>query len=123
MDDRQFDRLVRVLGTDRSRRGLVRALVGAVALLPAARFDEAAATAYSVPLGRSCVRDHQCSQALPHIPGNRAHFDPNAQTVICHYNGYGHDGGINCCRQTGGVCTRDAHCCGQRQCYRYYCRL
>ena len=105
MDERQFDRLVRGLATGTSRRTGVRLLAGAgAALLALARGRDLSVLARhgSAGPGDPCRTDSQCLGA--------------DAPLVCQWNGYGYDGGLNCCTYEGNRCGSDAACCGVASC-------
>lgn len=103
MDDRRFDSLARAWAGQSSRRGLLRgAIVAALlAALPGSRRDAAAHHGVSGP-GDPCRHDDQC----------RAADAP----LICAWNGFGYDGGFNCCTYEGSNCADDSWCCWDNIC-------
>ncbi|MBW3633209.1 MAG: hypothetical protein KY456_09290 [Chloroflexi bacterium] len=117
MDDQVFDGLTRALATGGSRRRLLR---GAVAVVPSVlavlRVARTAAHHARIPLGGACYHTNQC---LHHaVAPRRARRRRSSQVVYCADNGFRYDGALNCCRNVGGLCQRDEHCCGSR----YFCR-
>jgi hypothetical protein len=52
--------------------------------------------------GDSCRATEDCSQ--------------DGGTAICASNGIASDGELNCCRETGGICTSSAGCCNDLVC-------
>ncbi len=109
MDDRQFDDAVRSFASRRSRRALVGGLVGGGAALLASylRLPSAAARRNTAFAGDPCRHDDQCVAA--------------DTALICAWNGYGHDGDLNCCALDGSRCADDAGCCGYGACLRGFC--
>ena len=85
MDQARFDSLARVVARHGSRRGLLRALAGALGLLVLGRHASlvAAQTGYLGP-GEACYDDSQC--------GN-TRYSP----MFCADNGFDYDGALNCC--------------------------
>jgi hypothetical protein len=104
MDGQRFDTLARAVAGDRSRRGLLGRLVGAVGLLALGRRapDVAAQGGYLGP-GEACYDDSQC--------GNTRYSQ-----MFCDNNGYDYDGPLNCCAYEGGYCYSDEGCCGVASC-------
>jgi hypothetical protein len=91
-----------------------------LALVPAAlaamRGAETVAHHAKTPLGGACRHTNQC---LHHaVVTRRAGRRSSRQAVYCADNGFRYDGAYNCCRNRGGSCERDEHCCGTR----YFCR-
>ena len=109
MDDRRFDTLARSLAGHRSRRNVLRALMGSGAALVAARLgqsDVGARRGTSGP-GDPCRHDDQCQDGdLP---------------LVCAWNGYGYDGDYNCCTYDGYRCDGDWGCCGNSVCVGGWC--
>lgn len=111
MDDRQFDRLTRLLASGVSRRRGIRVLAGAgAALLAAARGRDVSANHGWIPFGGPCYDDAQCDQTGVY---------PAA--VICGNNGFDYDGPYNCCVTSDGPCNIDEHCCWTQECIGGYC--
>lgn len=108
MDERQFDTLARVVARSGSRRGILRGLAGAGALL-AARRDAREAAAHHGKLGPgdSCRTDAQCLAA--------------DAPLICADNGFTFDGPLNCCTYEGSRCGFDQGCCGEAACVDGFC--
>lgn len=108
MDDHRFDTWVRAWARQHSRRGLVRGLIGGGALLATARFgaSDAAARGRS-GAGDPCRHDDQCVAA--------------DTPLVCAWNGFGHDGGLNCCTFEGSRCSDDRGCCGLNTCDGGFC--
>ena len=104
MDGQRFDTLARAVAGNRSRRGLLGGLVGAVGLLALGRRapDVAAHGGYLGP-GEACYDDSQC--------GNTRYSQ-----MFCDNNGYDYDGPLNCCAYEGGYCYSDEGCCGVASC-------
>jgi hypothetical protein len=105
VDERQFDTLTRFLATGTSRRSGIRLLAGAgAALLALARGRDSSVFARhgTASPGDPCRTDSQCVGA--------------DAPLVCAWNGYGHDGGLNCCTSAGNRCGSDAACCGQASC-------
>ena len=100
MDGHQFDRFARMLARRPSRRGL---LGGLAATLLASR-DRSSAVAQGMFLGPGdpCRDTSQCVGA--------------DAPLVCAWNGYGNDGGLNCCTYEGSRCGFDAACCGTAMC-------
>ncbi|HEU5433793.1 MAG TPA: hypothetical protein VFU81_19140 [Thermomicrobiales bacterium] len=111
MDYRQFDNLTRSLARGASRRIVVQGLAaGAVASLVGFGAARPARGQELVPLGGRCSAlgaNGDCSQA--------------GGEVICSDNGVTGDGDFNCCRNAGGGCTADFHCCGAALCVGNVC--
>jgi hypothetical protein len=104
MDDRRFDSLARAVAGSGSRRGMLRGLVGAVALAVVGRRtpDAAAQSGYLGP-GDACYDDSQCAWS-------------DTTALYCDENGFDYDGPRNCCAYYGGVCFADEGCCGSLFC-------
>ncbi len=109
MDDRRFDDLARSLAGHRSRRTLLRGLLGGGGALLAARLGVpgAAARHGTAGPGDPCRHDDQCVAA--------------DTALVCAWNGYGHDGEFNCCADDGSRCGNDAGCCGYGICAGGFC--
>lgn len=108
MDGRRFDSLARSVAGHRSRRTLVRGFLGGAALV-VTRLQGLGVTAhhgYSGP-GDPCRHDDQCRAA--------------DTSLVCAWNGYGHDGDWNCCTFDGGRCADDGGCCGYGYCAGGFC--
>jgi hypothetical protein len=117
VDDRRFDVVARTLTEHASRRGALRGLVATVAALFAVT-REAGTSAHhaKTPLGGACRLTSQC---LHHaVVTRRARVRPSREAVYCADNGFRYDGSLNCCRNEGGSCRLDEHCCGSR----HFCR-
>jgi hypothetical protein len=56
----------------------------------------------SIQVGGTCTATSQCSQA--------------GGATVCGDNGLSRDGALNCCRNLGGPCQIDDHCCGAQLC-------
>ena len=69
---------------------------------------DAAAQDWYKSAGEPCWSDDQC----------RAADAP----LVCAYNGFGHDGELNCCTFEGSRCAFDQHCCGLNDCVDGFCR-
>jgi hypothetical protein len=109
MDDQQFDSWTRTLAAGTSRRTGIRLLAGAgTALLALARgrADISARRGTAGP-GDPCHSDSQCLGA--------------DTPLVCVWNGYGYDGGLNCCTYEGNRCGSDAACCGTASCIGGFC--
>jgi hypothetical protein len=104
MDDHRFDSLARSLAGQGSRRKLMRGLLGGGALLAASslRLPWAAAQSGRRGPGDPCRHDRQCLAA--------------DTSLVCAWNGFGHDGDFNCCTYEGGRCADDSGCCGYGVC-------
>lgn len=109
MDDRRFDHVVRSFARHRSRRTLVGGLLGGGAALLASRlrFPGAAARHGTSGAGDPCRHDDQCIAA--------------DTALYCDWNGFGHDGDLNCCAYDGSRCGDDAGCCGYSICSGGFC--
>ena len=116
MDSDRFDAVVRALAGHASRRGTLQgvAALAAASVLALVRTGTAGAHHGRIALGGACRHTNQC---LHHAPASRR-VRPSRQAVYCADNGFRYDGSFNCCRQQGGSCTRDEHCCGVR----HFCR-
>ncbi|MGH2615219.1 MAG: hypothetical protein ACRDJC_08270 [Thermomicrobiales bacterium] len=109
MDDRRFDSLTRALAGHRSRRKALRGLLGGGALLVVSRLRLRGADARhgtSGP-GDPCRHDDQCIAA--------------DAPLVCAWNGFGHDGDLNCCTFDGSRCGDDRGCCGYSICAGGFC--
>jgi hypothetical protein len=106
MDGLRFDHLTRAIGTGASRRGVLQGLVaGFAATLFRFGAPGGVGAQNTVPLGGQCSglgANSECSQA--------------GGAVVCSDNGVISDGQFNCCRNAGGACTADFHCCGGAVC-------
>ena len=105
MDERQFDTLTRFLATGTSRRSGICLLAGAGAALLAlagGRDSSVLARHGTAGPGDPCRTDSQCLGA--------------DAPLVCAWNGYGYDGGLNCCTSAGNRCGSDAACCGAASC-------
>jgi len=110
VDERQFDTLVRGLAAGTSRRTGIRLLVGAgAALLGLARGDGSGVLARRATAGPGdpCRTDSQCVGA--DVP------------LVCAWNGFDYDGGLNCCTDAGNRCGFDEACCGLASCIGGFC--
>jgi hypothetical protein len=104
MDEQRFDRLARAVAGSGSRRGVVRGLAGAVALLAIGRrVPGAAAQPGSLGPGDACRHDRQCANL-------------ETSPLFCDDNGFDYDGPLNCCTYEAGVCYSDEGCCGPASC-------
>ena len=94
----------RGLSTGTSRRTGIRLLTGAGTALLALARDRADGTARrgTAGPGDPCHSDSQCLGA--------------DAPLVCAWNGYGYDGGLNCCTSEGNRCGSDAACCGTASC-------
>ena len=110
MDERQFDSWTRALASGTSRRTGIRLLAGAGATLFTLAWGQAGVTARrgTAGPGDPCHSDSQCLGA--------------DAPLVCAWNGYGYDGGLNCCTYEGNRCGSDAACCGQASCISGFCR-
>jgi hypothetical protein len=108
VDDQQFDRLARALAAGASRRRGLRLLAGAgAAFVALARgSDRVAARGLAGP-GDPCRSSSQCVAA--------------DAPLVCDWNGFGDDGGLNCCTYEGNRCGFDAACCGTATCINGRC--
>src|SRR3954462_10025017 len=106
MDGFRFDELARAVATGTSRGTMLRGLAaGLAATWLGARISNSAIAQNTVPLGGQCSSlgaNSECSQA--------------GGAVVCSDNGIIRDGQFNCCRNAGGACTADFHCCGGSVC-------
>ena len=111
MDGLRFDNLARAAANGGTRRALLRGLAaGFAASLVRLGLPGIARAQNTVPLGGQCSAlgaNHECSQA--------------GGAVICSDNGVIRDGQFNCCRNAGGGCTSDFHCCGGAVCVNGSC--
>jgi hypothetical protein len=111
MDGLRFDNLTRAVATGASRRIVLQGLVGALAATLIRIGSPSVARAQNtVPLGGQCSAlgaNSDCSQA--------------GGDVVCSDNGVARDGQFNCCRNAGGACTADFHCCGGAVCVNGSC--
>ena len=96
MDDQQFDSVARALAAGTSRRTGIRLLAGAGVALIALTRDRAGVTARhgTAGPGDPCRTDSQCLGA--------------DAPLVCAWNGFGYDGGLNCCTYEGNRCGFDA---------------
>lgn len=106
MDGFRFDQLARAVASGTSRRTVLRGLAaGLAATLVKVVAPGVASAQNTVPLGGQCGSlgaNSECSQA--------------GGAVVCSDNGVQADGQFNCCRNAGGACTADFHCCGGAVC-------
>ena len=108
MDQQQFDTLTRTLARGVSRRAGLRILAGAGAALAALARRPASARGVAGP-GDPCRQSSQCLGA--------------DAPLVCDWNGYGNDGGMNCCTYEGNRCGFDAACCGTALCLGGVCTI
>jgi hypothetical protein len=106
MDGLRFDNLARAVATGSSRRTVLKGLAAGLAAT-GLRFGQPGLVfaQNTVPLGGQCSSlgaNTECSQA--------------GGAVVCSDNGIIRDGQFNCCRNAGGACTADFHCCGGAVC-------
>lgn len=111
MEGNRFDELARALALAANRRSTLKTAIAGVviAALGVPRRDVSAQDAL-VEIGGSCSgfgADYECSQQ-----GTPSGGIP----VICSDNNNSSDGAYNCCRNAGGVCGNDLHCCGTSMC-------
>jgi hypothetical protein len=111
MEGNRFDDLTRALALGATRRATIKATVAGVLVaafgLPRRR---ASAQEGLVPIGGACSEfgaDYECDQS-----GTRDGGIP----VICSDNDNAADGPYTCCRNAGGACGSDLHCCGTALC-------
>jgi hypothetical protein len=106
MEGIRFDNLARSAATGTSRRGVLKGLIaGFAATVFRVGAPGVAEAQNTVPLGGQCSAlgaNSECSQA--------------GGAVVCSDNGVNSDGQFNCCRNAGGSCTADFHCCGGAVC-------
>jgi hypothetical protein len=106
MDGLRFDNLARAVAAGPSRRNVLKGLVvGFVATWLRVGSPGVTHAQNTVPLGGQCSTlgaNSECSQA--------------GGAVVCSDNGVIRDGQFNCCRNAGGACTADFHCCGGAVC-------
>ncbi len=111
MDGLRFDALARVAAAGKSRRSVLKGLAaGFAATLLRLNGAAPVEAQNTVPLGGQCTRlgaNSECSQA--------------GGSVVCSDNGVSRDGQFNCCRNAGGSCTADFHCCGGSVCVNGTC--
>ena len=112
MDGQRFDSIARAVASGASRRLVIKGFAaGVAASLAGARWSRlTGAQQLNVPIGGQCSAfgaNAECSQAGT---------PPGGIAVICSDNGEAGDGQFNCCRNAGGACTADAHCCGGAAC-------
>jgi hypothetical protein len=105
MEHERFDRLSRLVGRRRSRRGTLAALVGGLA---AAVVTRQTTSAQRGP-GASCSHSGQCSDAY-------------GSSFVCDDNQFDYDGALNCCTYEWGGCARNEECCGAFSCLDGVCR-
>ena len=106
MDGFRFDQIARAVAAGTSRRSVLKGLAAtlAAAWLPIG-MPRLALAQNTIPLGGQCSAlgaNSECSQA--------------GGAVVCSDNGIIRDGQFNCCRNAGGACTADFHCCGGAVC-------
>jgi len=110
MDSRHFDQLAKAFAVAADRRVAIKALAAAAiaaGLGGKARIGRAQSLA---AVGEPCSAlgaNAECSQAGTPTGGI---------AVICSDNGVASDGQFTCCRNAGGVCGVDSHCCGTALC-------
>jgi hypothetical protein len=106
MEGIRFDNLARSAAAGASRRGVLKGLIAGFATTVFRVAAPGVAQAQNtVPLGGQCSAlgaNSECSQA--------------GGAVVCSDNGVNSDGQFNCCRNAGGSCTADFHCCGGAVC-------
>jgi hypothetical protein len=104
VDEQRFDSWTRAFAHSGSRRRVVRGLFAAGAALVAARrgWSDALARRSVAGPGDPCWDTSQCVGA--------------DAPLVCDWNGYGNDGGLNCCTYQGNRCGFDAACCGTAVC-------
>src|SRR5215203_2145606 len=111
MDGFRFDDLARVVAAGTSRRSVLKGLAATLVAAWIPIGDPWTARAQNtVPLGGQCSAlgaNSECSQA--------------GGAVVCSDNGIIRDGQFNCCRNAGGACTADFHCCGGAVCVGGFC--
>jgi hypothetical protein len=111
MDGFRFDELARAAASGASRRSVLKVLTaGFAASWLGFRLPVLAYAQNTVPLGGQCSTlgaNSECSQA--------------GGAVVCSDNGVMSDGQFNCCRNAGGSCTADFHCCGGAVCVNGSC--
>lgn len=109
MDDRGFDRLARVVAERGSRRGILRGVAAAFALLAVGRRtpNASAQGGYLAP-GEPCYDGSQC-------------VDYQGYLTYCDDNGLDYDGPLNCCLPEYGPCDSDEGCCGALSCVQGTC--
>ncbi len=110
MEQQRFDNVARAFAGSRSRRQVLRSLVGTVAasVLAVARGGRVEAQQQPGP-GQVCSVDLPCFQTLYGGP------------VTCADNGTTSDGTLHCCLPLGGGCNDDASCCGAYTCLNTRC--
>src|SRR4051794_13478375 len=111
MDNAQFDGLARAVARGETRRVVLKGLVASLlaSVIPW-RVPLVVRAQNTVPLGGQCSAlgaNSECSQA--------------GGAVVCSDNGVIRDGQFNCCRNAGGACTADFHCCGGAVCVNGTC--
>jgi hypothetical protein len=111
MDGLRFDNLARAVAAGATRRTLIKGVAaGFVATLARVALPGLARAQNTIPLGGQCAAlgaNAECSQA--------------GGAVVCSDNGVVRDGQFNCCRNAGGACTADFHCCGGAVCVNGAC--
>jgi len=113
MDGRRFDDLARAVAGGRSRRIVVRGMLGGALAVIGLRNRLSAQT--TVAIGG------QCSAAGANSECSQVGTPTGGVPVICSDNGISRDGSFNCCRNAGGVCTADFYCCGAALCVNGIC--
>jgi hypothetical protein len=111
MDGLGFDNLARAVAGGASRRGVLKGIIaGVAATWLRVGVPGIARAQNTIPLGGQCSSlgaNSECSQA--------------GGAVVCSDNGVIRDGQFNCCRNAGGACTADFHCCGGAVCVNGAC--
>jgi hypothetical protein len=107
MDEQRFDIWTRAIAHSGSRRRILRAMMGAGAVLAAERrgLSDVAAHHGKAGPGNLCRTNGQCVGA--------------DAPLVCDWNGYGK--GLHCCTYEGNRCGFDKACCGTALCIGGYC--
>ena len=108
MDNKMFDHLARACANPLTRRGVLGAAGGLLALrLGFDRVSAQITVQENIPLGGACSASSECSQF-------QGCYD--AGPIACADNGIAEDGPLNCCLGEGGLCGNNSHCCGSLLC-------
>lgn len=110
MDSQRFDQLTRALAFAANRRTSLKAVASLVLAGSLSSRTSSSRAQSLAAVGEPCSgfgANSECSQAGTPTGGI---------AVICSDNGVAADGQFTCCRNAGGVCGADAHCCGSALC-------